>query len=217
MSNFHINVTEISEEDRKRALSATEEFLKKIDVQQIDQMRRRFELPPESIGFLVDLYVSKLNQPFDHRSAFPVSSAGATRANREVLSISTPGPESMLDKKLPKGNVLPEQIVSIKMPVKSPFHPSRFMLSNAGTQGGAADWIICDIKFDGKSQFLQSGDIPGDLFATNAVDTFVRWQMCREQAEVIVKYIGTNEMGCPFFGALVGEGNIDAKKAEDAP
>jgi hypothetical protein len=213
---LNINASEITEEDRKRALSAMEEFLKKIDVQQIDQMRRRFELPPESIGFLVDLYVSKLNQPFEHRSAFPVSSAGPTLANREVLPIGTSNPESILDKDLPKGIVLPEQTVSIKMPVKGPMRPARLMVSNAGTAGGAADWIICDIKLDGKSQFLQSGNVPGDLFATNAIDTFLRWQMCREQVEVIVQYIGLNKEGCPFFGALVGEADITTEEQSDA-
>jgi hypothetical protein len=213
---LNISASEITEEDRKRALSAMEEFLKKIDVQQIDQMRRRFELPPESIGFLVDLYVSKLNQPFEHRSAFPVSSTGPTHANRDVLPIGTSNPESILDKELPKRVVLPSQSVSIKMPVKGPMRPARFVVSNAGTAGGAADWIICDIKLDGKSQFLQSGDMPGDLFATNAIDAFVRWHTCREQVEVTVKYIGLNKEGCPFFGALVAEADIVAEKQSDA-
>jgi hypothetical protein len=65
---------------------------------------------------------------------------------------------------------------------------------------------VNDIKIGNRSQFVQSGDVPGDLFATNAIDTFVRFESAQTAMDVVVvvTYIGLNESGCPFFGAMVG-------------
>ncbi len=86
------------------------------------------------------------------------------------------------------------------------FWPDHLTISNAGTKGGAADWVVNDIKVDGKSQFLQSGDIPGDLFASNAVNSFIRFGAARKGSavELIATYIGTNEEGCPLFASITG-------------
>ncbi len=82
----------------------------------------------------------------------------------------------------------------------------RYVISNAGTSGGAADWIVNDIKIGNRSQFAQSGDVPGDMFATNAIDTFVRFETAQTAMDVVVvvTYIGLNESGVPFFSAFVG-------------
>ncbi len=86
----------------------------------------------------------------------------------------------------------------------------RFVISNAGTAGGAADWLVNNIKINDVSQFLKSGDVPGTVFATSAPDDegakFVQFTptLTRDDNVVIVvTYIGRNELGCPFFGALV--------------
>jgi hypothetical protein len=44
------------------------------------------------------------------------------------------------------------------------------------------------------------------MFATNAIDTFVRVAPAQTAMDVVVvvTYIGLNESGCPFFGAMVG-------------
>ena len=103
--------------------------------------------------------------------------------------------------------VLPTQMCSVKGRVQSDgFWPDRLTISNAGTERGAADWIVNDIKIAGRSQFLQSGDIPGDVFATNAVNSFIHFEVAKTSmdVEIIVTYIGTNEKGCPFFAAIIG-------------
>lgn len=84
--------------------------------------------------------------------------------------------------------------------------PDRLSISNQGTAGGAADWIVNDIKVAGKSQFCQAGDIPGDLFKADALSSFVRFDVVKGALDVdlIVTYIGKNEEGCPFFGAISG-------------
>jgi len=118
-----------------------------------------------------------------------------TQANRDILPMSTGVP------------ILPTQSAQITgRPQTLVFKIGRFVISNAGTAGGAADWIVNDIKIGNRSQFVQSGDVPGDLFATNAIDTFVRFEAAQTAMDVVVvvTYIGLNESGTPFFGAMVG-------------
>ena len=115
---------------------------------------------------------------------------------REILPLSTGTP------------IKPSQTANIKGRVQTiyGFWPDQVTISNAGTTGGSADWIVNDIKIAGRSQFIQSGDVPGDLFATNAINSFVRFSAVGGgvDVELIVTYIGKNEEGCPFFGAMTG-------------
>jgi hypothetical protein len=123
--------------------------------------------------------------------------------NRDILPISTGVP------------ILPAQSAQIAWHARISDHPwiykiGRFIISNAGTAGGAADWIVNDIKISDVSQFVQSGDLSGTVFATNAtnaIDTFVRFspvQLAMDVVVVVITYIGLNEKGCPFFGAMIG-------------
>jgi len=133
--------------------------------------------------------------PFPQPRAAVVDAPLPTQANRDILPMSTGVP------------ILPTQSAQITgRPQTLVFKIGRFVISNAGTAGGAADWIVNDIKIGNRSQFVQSGDVPGDLFATNAIDTFVRFEAAQTAMDVVVvvTYIGLNESGCPFFGAMVG-------------
>jgi hypothetical protein len=133
--------------------------------------------------------------PFPPPRAAVVDAPLPTQANRDILPMSTGVP------------ILPTQSAQITgRPQTLVFKIGRFVISNAGTAGGAADWIVNDIKIGNRSQFVQSGDVPGDLFATNAIDTFVRFESAQTAMDVVVvvTYIGLNESGCPFFGAMVG-------------
>ncbi len=132
--------------------------------------------------------------PFLPRAAV-VDAPLPTEANRDILPMSTGVP------------ILPTQSAQITgRPQTLVYKIGRFVISNAGTAGGAADWIVNDIKIGNRSQFVQSGDVPGDMFATNAIDTFVRFASAQTAMDVVVvvTYIGLNESGCPFFGAMVG-------------
>jgi len=132
--------------------------------------------------------------PFQARAAV-VDAPLPTQANRDILPMSTGVP------------ILPTQSAQITgRPQTLVFKIGRFVISNGGTAGGAADWIVNDIKIGNRSQFVQSGDVPGDMFATNAIDTFVRFEAAQTAMDVVVvvTYIGLNESGCPFFGAMVG-------------
>jgi hypothetical protein len=147
---------------------------------------------------MVGVMPSPADFPFPPQAAV-VSAPMPTQANRDILPMSTGVP------------ILPTQSAQITgRPQTLVFKIGRFVISNAGTAGGAADWIVNDIKIGNRSQFVQSGDVPGDLFATNAIDTFVRFESAQTAMDVVVvvTYIGLNESGAPFFGAMVGTAAI---------
>jgi hypothetical protein len=128
-----------------------------------------------------------------------IEDRGPTRADREVLPMST------------GVAILPTQSAQITArPQRVAFRPERVFISSAGTTGGAADWIVNDIKIGNRSQFSQSGDVPGDMFATNAIDGFVSFETAQTAMDVVmvVTYIGTNESGTPFYASIVGTAAI---------
>jgi hypothetical protein len=106
-----------------------------------------------------------------------------------------------------KEAVLPIATTTIQARIQNaPFQIDSVVIQNGNTAGGAADWIINDIKIAGKSQFIQSGDIPGDLFATKAIDSFIKIEACTPGVmfEIIATYIGLNERGAIFAAHLEG-------------
>jgi len=135
---------------------------------------------------------------FPPRNAL-VQDPGPDRAGREVLPMST------------GVAILPTQSAQITArPQRVAFRPERVFISAAGTSGGAADWVVNDIKIGNRSQFSQSGDVPGDMFATNAIDGFVSFETAQTAMDVVmvVTYIGLNESGVPFFASIVGTAAI---------
>jgi hypothetical protein len=179
-----ISAREISTADRDRALGFTKDFLTKIDVRSIEKLRQGLELPPEALGFLIDLYIDKL--------------AGEGMVDRSVMPLHS-------------GKALkPQEKATIRGELKrsSSFRPERVFVSGAGTSAGAADWVINDVRVDGKTQFIQDGDVPGDMFASNAIDGFVSFQRCEKEIEMDVTYIGSNESGVPFYASVVGAAEL---------
>jgi hypothetical protein len=86
------------------------------------------------------------------------------------------------------------------------FQLESLTIQDGDTAGGAADWIVNGLRIDGRSQFVQSGDIPGDMFSTNAIDAFVKLEPCKAGTaiEIDVTYIGLNEPGAIFAARLEG-------------
>jgi hypothetical protein len=68
----------------------------------------------------------------------------------------------------------------------------------------AQDWLIEDLHVDGKTQFSQSGSIPGDVFHPDALDTFVSFEVVPISGSLAIKarYIGSKLRG-GRFGMLV--------------
>jgi len=85
------------------------------------------------------------------------------------------------------------------------FQPTRLEIDDGDTAGGTADWIIDDLRIDGKTQFVQAGSLPGDMFSTSAIDSFITLDECAPGSaiEVDVTYIGLDE-SASFTARLEG-------------
>ncbi len=119
-------------------------------------------------------------------------------ANRQVLPMNTgttPVPVAST-----------AQITS--RPQRVAFRPERVFVSSAdiGGSGSAANWIINDITIGNRSQFAQSGALPGDMFSNVAIDSFVTFETAQTAMDVvmIVTYQGATEGGTPFYGSIIG-------------
>jgi hypothetical protein len=102
--------------------------------------------------------------------------------------------------------VAPTKTVEITARPDHCFRPERLFIAAAGTEGGAADWIVNDIKIAGRSVFSQSGDIPGDMFSSKAIDSFLSFPVSEpgQAVSIVATYIGVNENGVPFYASMVG-------------
>jgi hypothetical protein len=86
------------------------------------------------------------------------------------------------------------------------FQMSLLEIDDGDTAGGAADWLVEDLRVNGRTQFAQPGPIPGDMFSTTAIDSFVKIEPCEagNAIEIDVNYIGLNESGAIFAARLEG-------------
>jgi hypothetical protein len=134
---------------------------------------------------------------FPPRAAL-IEQAPPTMANRQVLPMNTGT--------TPVPPTLTAQITS--RPQRVAFRPERVFVSAAdiGGSGSASNWIINDITIGNRSQFAQSGALPGDMFANTAIDSFVTFETAQTAMDVvmIVTYQGATEGGTPFYGSIIG-------------
>ncbi len=80
------------------------------------------------------------------------------------------------------------------------FSPKRLIIA-----GNPSDWVVCDIRINNRSQFLQCGDIPGDLFTVASIDAFVLFETVQPNMDVVLiaNYIGPHPEGSMFFAGLL--------------
>lgn len=98
--------------------------------------------------------------------------------------------------------VKPKQTVKITARlVTAAFRPERLMI-----EGAAHDWVVNDLRVNGRSQFSQAGDVPGDMFATNSIDGFVSMDTCLigNPIEIVATYIGDKSEGERFVSTYEG-------------
>lgn len=130
------------------------------------------------------------------RALWPSAVLGeVNRAERQVMPLSSGFP------------IQPNQTAQIvARPQIVAFRPERFFISGAGTPGGAADWVVQDIRIGTRSQLAQAGELPGEMFATGAIDAYVSFETAQISMDVtiIVRYVGTVEAGVPFFASMIG-------------
>lgn len=114
--------------------------------------------------------------------------------------------------------LLPTHHMTIRVSEPSaPFRVTRLIIEDGDTDGGAADWIVNDIRIGNQSQFVYSGDVPGDMFSTHAIDSFMTFNVWSLDTtlEIVVTYIGLREDGAPFRARL--EGTVIRDDYDKAP
>jgi len=131
--------------------------------------------------------------PISPRNAM-IDYPGPSRADRVVLPMSS------------GVNILPNTSAQItSRPQNVAFRPERLIIG--GTPG---DWIINDIKVGNRSQFSQSGDVPGEMFAATTIDSFVSFETVQTAMDfvVLVTFVGASESGAPFVCGVLGTAAI---------
>jgi hypothetical protein len=127
-----------------------------------------------------------------------VPSPEPTMANRQVLPMNTGGQNV--------GIGLTAIITS--RPQRVAFRPERVFVSATGTSSqGAAAWLVNDITIGNRSQYVQQGALPGDMFATGAIDSFITFETAQTAMDVTMSVTfndATVEGGQPFYGSLIG-------------
>ena len=186
---------EITEEQRKAALISTAQLLRKIDIHGIEKMRQHFELPPEALGIITELYCMMLVSPAGMRRApMPISNLFDVIDGKHV-------PVKAIDG-VPGTKLLQGKMRTVRAKPRQPFTPVRLIIGNTGE--GTKMLVIDDIRIDGRTQFLQAGGIPGDMFQSTSIDSFVHFQECKEMIEIDVTYVGDNPNGVDVLGAFIG-------------
>jgi len=200
MNPFEISAIlarEVTEEQRKAALISTAQLLRKIDIHGIEKMRVHFELPPEAIGIITELYCMMLVSPHGMRRApMPIGNSFDVVDGKHA-------PVKGLDGlPLPGTKLIQGKMRTIRSKPRQPFTPVRLIIGNMGE--GTKKLAIDDIRIDGRTQFLQAGAIPGDMFESQSTDSFVHFEECKELIEIDVTYIGDNPNGVDVLGAFIG-------------
>lgn len=192
MQNLSMFITRtITPEAHAAALARAGEILGSVRVAEIDALRARLDLPAECFAMVMEIYLAQ------------IADSQQTRASRCVLPIGTipkhrPGMsddefQDMIAKD--PGLMKPGEWRTITAEITGPIltiTPDRLFVSAAGTDLGAADWLIRDVRIGGVPAFSQPGTIPGDLFASTAIDLFVTWPRIDKGRllEIDVEYAG---------------------------
>lgn len=107
---------------------------------------------------------------------------------------------------------------ALHVPHGKVWQPERLFISGAGTAGGAGDWVIHELLWNGRSQLLKR-DVSGALFATNVVEKTPWIGDAMQPADIgmiAVSYCGDNPCGVPFYASLVGV-QVEVRESVIAP
>ena len=139
----------------------------------------------------------------DHELAIIVTYVGPNPEGVPFFAsaIGSPSPQRPTIVPIVSGSPLP---ISTKTTIGARIENAPFQVERLEIEEGW-DWIVNDLRINGRTQFAQSGDIPGDMFDTTAIDTFVSLEECAAggEIEVDVTYIGAAEREI-FKGRLAG-------------
>jgi hypothetical protein len=98
--------------------------------------------------------------------------------------------------------ILPNTSAQItSRPQNVAFRPERIIIG-----GRPGDWIVNDIKVGNRSQFSQSGDVPGEMFAATTIDAYVSMETVQTAMDfvMLVTFIGDVQGGAQFVCGVLG-------------
>jgi hypothetical protein len=97
--------------------------------------------------------------------------------------------------------VSPKQSAMVETRAQYELTPERLIIL-----GQASDWIVHDIRIGRRSQFVQAGDVPGDLFAEDAQVGPISFETIQTIMDValLVSYRGDDPEGAVFRAKFVG-------------
>ncbi len=98
-------------------------------------------------------------------------------------------------------NLLPGARAVVTSRPQDPFRPERIVIG-----GNPESWVVSDIKVGNRSQFSQSGDIPGAVFSVSSKGTGLEFETVQTAMDfsILVTYIGDKKEGEPLLACALG-------------
>jgi len=99
-------------------------------------------------------------------------------------------------------NIFPNTSAQItSRPQSVAFRPERIIIG-----GAPSDWVVNDVKVGNRSQFAQSGDVPGEMFAATTIDGYVSMETVQSAMDfvMVVTFVGDRQEGAPFVCGVLG-------------
>jgi len=119
--------------------------------------------------------------------------------------VERPGPSRTDRITLPMSsgvNILPNTSAQItSRPQSVAFRPERIIIG-----GSPSQWVINDVKVGNRSQFAQSGDVPGEMFAATTIDGYLSMETVQSSMDfvMVVTFVGDAQDGAPFVCGVLG-------------
>lgn len=184
-----INIADISDEMRDRALKRTAEMVRKLD-----EVRRGLELNEAHLPIVFEIYGKQV-------AALVAEAEREELAKRTLRLPMTIRSEDNVHEPL---KLRPGQVAMLKQVTQwCAFRPE-----DVSIEGEKAHWKIHDIQIGGRSQFLNIVHEPvlGTHFGPNGVLAKLRLETVQTAMELalIVEYIGPDPEGAVFEATMVG-------------
>jgi hypothetical protein len=141
--------------------------------------------------------------------AHPAHAYGYAHASHPIAGraqlVERPGPHRADRITLPMSSgvaIFPNTSAQItSRPQAVAFRPERIIIG-----GTPSSWIVNDVKVGNRSQFAQSGDVPGEMFAATTIDGFVSMETVQTAMDfvMVVTFVGDNQEGAQFVCGVLG-------------
>jgi len=174
------------EDVKKNALQKTADLLR-----DLDKIRRAQELPPESLGLILDLYASST------RDAIAEKQHANIKDDRIPMTMTSIDGN---DRPIP---VKPGKITQV---TERPLN-YKYRVEEIEINGDPSRWLVHDIQVGHMSQFANAPrPVPGEQFRKGGIMSGLRLTACETMMDftLIVEYIGPFSEGEVFSATIVG-------------